>query len=46
MQKVMIGKGIVGVALFFSLIMNDYTLLYKITGVVALISLAWSSAKS
>ncbi|KQU16877.1 hypothetical protein ASG65_08130 [Bacillus sp. Leaf13] len=43
MKKFLIGIGIVVVALLISVFLSDFTLLYKITGVVALISLIISA---
>lgn len=42
MKKFLVGIGIVVVALLISVFLSDFTLLYKITGVVALISLIMS----
>lgn len=43
MKKFLVGIGIVVVALLISVFLSDFTLLYKITGVVALISLIISA---
>lgn len=43
MKKFLAGIGIVVVALLISVFMSDFTLLYKITGVVAIISLIMSA---
>jgi hypothetical protein len=43
MKKFLVGIGIVVVALLISVFMSDFTLLYKITGVVAIISLIMSA---
>ncbi|MGE7768795.1 DUF5316 domain-containing protein [Peribacillus sp. NPDC096540] len=43
MKKFLVGIGIVVVALLISVFLSDFTLLYKITGVVALISLIMSA---
>ncbi|MEF2097354.1 DUF5316 domain-containing protein [Bacillus sp. CFBP9009] len=43
MKKILVGIGLVVVALLISVFLSDFTLLYKITGVVALISLIISA---
>lgn len=43
MKKIIVGIGIVVVAYLISVLLNDFTLLYKITGVVAIISLVLSA---
>lgn len=43
MKKFFVGIGIAAVALLISVFMSDFTLLYKITGVVAIISLIMSA---
>ncbi|MFY0758933.1 DUF5316 domain-containing protein [Metabacillus dongyingensis] len=43
MKKFLVGIGIVVAALLISVFMSDFTLLYKITGVVAIISLIMSA---
>ncbi|MEE3952778.1 DUF5316 domain-containing protein [Peribacillus frigoritolerans] len=43
MKKFLVGIGIVVVAFLISVFLSDFTLLYKITGVVALISLIISA---
>jgi hypothetical protein len=46
MKKLIIGLSIVVVALIISFISSDFTLLYKITGAIALISLIVSALLS
>jgi hypothetical protein len=43
MKKLIVGIGIVVVAYLISVLLSDFTLLYKITGVVAIISLVLSA---
>jgi hypothetical protein len=42
-KKIIVGIGIVLVALLISVFLSDFTLLFKITGVVAVISLGLSA---
>jgi Family of unknown function (DUF5316) len=43
LKKFLVGIGFVAAALLISVFMSDFTLLYKITGVVAVISLIMSA---